>query len=150
MRLKEARLCAGLTQKQATARLAKGFDGTMLSRCESGIVVPPPETLRRLAERYGVRVRELYSPAELDYGLHGPKTAVSSQGGKEHYKLTVRLENGLANDLQTALEILEIASVSEWVRKYAKRTIRRAKKKAAACGANTDSGKEDAYTKHYL
>lgn len=150
MRLKQARQAAGLTQPQAVAQLRhapNGFDVPMLSRCESGFVVPTPPTLRELAALYGTEIAALYEPAELDYGLGGPKKPAGKAGGKEAYKLTVRLDPGLASRLMEALDVLGIDGPTAWVTRYAKRTIRRAEKqngqKKSAAGAATPAGAKD-------
>lgn len=141
MRLKQARQAAGLTQPQAVAQLRhapNGFDVPMLSRCESGFVVPTPPTLRELAALYGTEIAALYEPAELDYGLGGPKKPAGKAGGKEAYKLTVRLDPGLASRLMEALDVLGIDGPTAWVTRYARYTVRRARLAAGKTRTDVD------------
>lgn len=142
MRLKQARQAAGLTQPQAVARLRhapRGFDVPMLSRCESGFVVPTPPTLRELAALYGAEIAALYEPAELDYGLGRPKKPAGKAGGKEAYKLTVRLDPGLASRLMEALDVLGIDGPTAWVTRYARYTVRRAARRRTGTPAVSNS-----------
>ena len=150
MRLRQARQSAGLTQPQAVERLKDapaGFDVPTLSRCENGVVVPTPVTLRELAAIYGTEASGLYDPEELDYGLGRPKKPAVPPGGKDVYKLTVRLDAGLASRLFAALDALGACGPTAWVTRYAKRTIRRAEKqngqKKSAVGAATPAGAKD-------
>ncbi len=141
MRLRQARQSAGLTQPQAVERLKDapaGFDVPTLSRCENGVVVPTPVTLRELAAIYGTEASGLYDPEELDYGLGRPKKPAVPPGGKDVYKLTVRLDAGLASRLFAALDALGVDGPTAWVTRYARYTVRRARLAAGKTRTDVD------------
>ena len=141
MRLRQARQSAGLTQPQAVERLKDapaGFDVPTLSRCENGVVVPTPVTLRELAAIYGTEASGLYDPEELDYGLGRPKKPAVPPGGKDVYKLTVRLDAGLASRLFAALDALGAGGPTAWVTRYAQYTVRRARLAAGKTRTDVD------------
>lgn len=138
VRFREAREAAGLKQTEAVAALtARGskIDVPLLSRIEHGRCLPTVPDTQAMGEVYGAGLYEMVDAEDVAFSLERPKKAAKEADDKRYYKLTVRLDLALASGLLEALRVLGVDGVTAWVTRYAKRTVKRAQKKSAACAA---------------
>ena len=118
------------------------IDVPLLSKMENGWCLPTPPDAKALGELYGVGLLEMADAQDFAFPLATPGRAAAAADGKRYYKLTVRLDLALASGLMEALRVLEVEGVTAWVKRYARRTIKRAQKKSAACAVTqTTPGK---------
>lgn len=134
----EKREAAGLKQMEAVKALCAAggrFDRPLLSKIENGRCLPMPPDAQVMCEVYGVGMLELADAEDITYLPERPKKTVCVSDEKRYYKLTARLDLELASALIEALRQQDAGSVTAWVTRCAKRFVKRAQKKSAACAA---------------
>lgn len=148
MKIREVMKAKGVTNKDIVPALQK-VDGRInapeCSRMVGGVFNPTPPVFRALVKALGVEPSELASPEDVDYGLERPRNATKPTGVNRHYKMTVRLDLGIANDLQAMLEACGYTGPTDWVqhcyRNLRRQYKRRQKKNAPAVGAAETNAK---------
>ncbi len=133
---REKREAAGLKQMEAVKALCAAggrFDQPLLSKIENGRCLPMPPDAQVMCEVYGVGMLELADAEDITFALVRPKKEGYATKEKRYYKLTVRLDLELASALIEALRVLGLEGMTAWVTRYARRTVKRAQKKSAAC-----------------
>lgn len=139
--LTDARCKAGMTQPEAVGQLGR-LDAPMLSRIEHGRCMPMRVDLESLCELYGMPYPKALTMVAAEYGLKCPKKADKPAGASLVYKFDKRMPRELATTLLAILREEGYQSIQDWFDEVVRRKISRAKKKAAASSANTDSSKQ--------
>lgn len=136
VRFREAREAAGMKQPEAVRKLGglgSQVDVPLLSKIENGRCLPIPHDAQAMCSVYGVGMLDLADVEDITFALVRPKKEGYATKEKRYYKLTVRLDLELASALIEALRVLGLEGMTAWVTRYARRTVKRAQKKSAAC-----------------
>jgi|GEM_PF-2687941 len=138
--LATARENAGFTQPRAAEKLV-GLDKSMLSKIERGHCMLMLSQLECLCMLYDYPQDKALGFVADEYGLKRPKKAANSAEISTPYKLTLRIPRDVATAFLAIVQRRGKRNMQEWLDGYIADAIRRDKKKAAASGNDTDSGK---------
>lgn len=138
--LAAARVIAGYTQSEAAKRLF-GMDKSMLSKIECGHCMPILAHLKFLCMLYNYPEDKAMERVEKEYNFKCPKKAEKVVDESKPYKLTLRIPRDVATEFLAIVQRRGKRNMQEWLDGYIADAIRREKKKTAASGNDTDSGK---------
>ena len=134
MKLKEIREASGKKQRDVvkaavSSGMDKRIDVSTYSRCENGVVLLKPKDGSIVADVIGAEVSDFYAEEDVDFGILRPQKARRKDRMSECYKLTIRLDKGLASRFEWALGVLNVTSKTECVKKYVRLIIKTAERR---------------------
>lgn len=138
--LAAARKSVGVTQPRAAEKIA-WLDKSMLSKIEHGYCMPMLAQLEFLCMLYDYPQDKALELVAEEYGLKCPKKAEKVVDESKPYKLTLRIPRDVATEFLAIVQRRGKRNMQEWLDGYIADAIRREKKKTAASGNDTDSGK---------